>query len=363
MSKFNNLLYGAKSRVFFSEHEDHIRTQNIRLLGRIIFVMTFIISCCALFNLSYSDVTPIRLTYMAFAFLFVFLSLLHYFVFRNTMQMTIFYYVLVMELIFAFLVLIGPVFDPTVIGVFIPVFFIMMPLCAIAPLSIILLVTVIDLVIFSSVTWYFKAPDIALYDTIDAVISSIIGISIGYSVLSSRLSEIVAYDKVAEYSETQMSRALEFAYTDYITGGKSRCALSLVQRDTNLAIEAGATPRFAILLCDINDLRKINETAGHKAGDAAIMDCYQALCSVFHPDSVFRLGGDEFFVFLTDEEYARRASLLSSVREISNFGEGRSFAYGMAVFVPGADQCVDDVYVRADQAMYRCKAIMKGTEA
>ena len=55
-------------------------------------------------------------------------------------------------------------------------------------------------------------------------------------------------------------------------------------------------PGFAITILDVNDLKKVNDNEGHKAGDQFIRDACRIICTTFKRSPVFRVGGDEFAV-------------------------------------------------------------------
>ena len=55
---------------------------------------------------------------------------------------------------------------------------------------------------------------------------------------------------------------------------------------------------FAIVMCDVNDLKLINDTRGHSFGDEMIQRASRMVCGVFAHSPVFRVGGDEFAVVL-----------------------------------------------------------------
>lgn len=65
--------------------------------------------------------------------------------------------------------------------------------------------------------------------------------------------------------------------------------------------EIHGTSSVSIMSCDINGLKKMNDTKGHAAGDQLIIDCAAALSKAFGNDNVYRIGGDEFVVLMTDE--------------------------------------------------------------
>ena len=87
------------------------------------------------------------------------------------------------------------------------------------------------------------------------------------------------------------------------------------------------------------------------------------ICSVFKHSPVFRIGGDEFAVIMQGEDYENREVLLSTLKAnvLSNRESGLvTLAAGMSVFRPMEDSHVEDVFNRADAAMYENKKQLKG---
>ena len=71
---------------------------------------------------------------------------------------------------------------------------------------------------------------------------------------------------------------------------------------------------FGIVVCDINDLKLINDTRGHRFGDEAIQRASRMICEIFKHSSVFRIGGDEFAVVLSGVDYEKRKELLERLK-------------------------------------------------
>ncbi|MFR0979352.1 MAG: GGDEF domain-containing protein [Holdemania filiformis] len=68
---------------------------------------------------------------------------------------------------------------------------------------------------------------------------------------------------------------------------------------------------------DMNGLKQVNDTLGHAAGDRALREIASALKTVFlcrQPDSVFRVGGDEFCVLLSDVDKAEATACLNQLK-------------------------------------------------
>ena len=57
---------------------------------------------------------------------------------------------------------------------------------------------------------------------------------------------------------------------------------------------------IAIIMCDLNGLKRINDTKGHEAGDRYLCDAAEGMMSCFGEKQVYRVGGDEFIIVLLD---------------------------------------------------------------
>ncbi|MDO4807137.1 MAG: EAL domain-containing protein [Coriobacteriales bacterium] len=159
-----------------------------------------------------------------------------------------------------------------------------------------------------------------------------------------------------------LNMANRIARRDELTHTKNKTAYRETERDLQDQIDEGGAS-FGIVVCDINDLKIINDTAGHKAGDDYIKASCSLICNVFRHSPVFRIGGDEFVVILQGQDFANRASLLSGIRrradENVRIGEGPVVATGLAEYQPYEDHSVGDVFNRADTQMYEEKARLK----
>lgn len=120
--------------------------------------------------------------------------------------------------------------------------------------------------------------------------------------------------------------------------------------------------RAALLFLDVDDLKGINDTFGHAAGDEALRTIAHVLTSnVRSTDIVARIGGDEFALLLgaiqehdVDLKIAQLTAGIAACRV--GFGEGAanlSATFGHA-FIHPEDQA-DKVLARADSQMYRSK--------
>ncbi|MGU3432666.1 GGDEF domain-containing protein [Actinomycetes bacterium M1A6_2h] len=109
-----------------------------------------------------------------------------------------------------------------------------------------------------------------------------------------------------------------------------------------------------VVYLDVDGLKKINDTSGHDAGDAALVRLAAALQSAFRSDDIIaRVGGDEFVVVLPRADLGVATTLGSEALAALTTAD-ISASVGVAVWTPGPEKPeLDDMIMRADRAMYR----------
>ena len=153
------------------------------------------------------------------------------------------------------------------------------------------------------------------------------------------------------------------AFTDPLTGVKSKHAFILNQKQIDAAIAENTANEFALAVCDVNGLKVINDTLGHKAGDEYIVQACHMICDIFQHSPVFRTGGDEFVVILTGRDYLIRKELVLALhdRSVEHIGSnGVVVSGGLSEYRPGEDKSFHAVFERADALMYEEKKLLKG---
>jgi diguanylate cyclase (GGDEF)-like protein len=158
-----------------------------------------------------------------------------------------------------------------------------------------------------------------------------------------------------------LSVAQQRATRDSLTGVRNKHAYADAERDLDDLIESTEDPAFAIVVCDVNDLKRVNDTQGHKAGDQYIREACSVICDAFKRSPVFRVGGDEFAVICRGHDYDHLDEIVAVIEGHNVRGKdagGIQIAFGAARF--NADESAEVVFDRADRRMYRHKAQMKG---
>lgn len=163
------------------------------------------------------------------------------------------------------------------------------------------------------------------------------------------------YERIQEY--TSYINAL--AYRDSLTGIKNSTAYTEAISELNKEINRD-NPQFGVLVADINNLKQTNDEYGHDVGNDLIVRTSKILTDVFKTSSIFRIGGDEFAVILKDSDYNNYHKLLICFDEAcsQNFitvCEDKipiSIARGVSLFDSQIDRVYEDVFSKADHAMY-----------
>jgi diguanylate cyclase (GGDEF)-like protein len=148
------------------------------------------------------------------------------------------------------------------------------------------------------------------------------------------------------------------AVTDDLTGIYNRRGF-LASATHHLKLAHRNSQDALLLYCDVDNLKGINDTFGHEAGDLALTRAAEALTATFRDSDILaRLGGDEFAVLASDASIASRQVIVPRIEqslEKANIRESRfklSFSIGMARFDPRAASTLGELMAHADWDMY-----------
>jgi diguanylate cyclase (GGDEF)-like protein len=150
----------------------------------------------------------------------------------------------------------------------------------------------------------------------------------------------------------------ELAFKDSLTGLANRRALDeRLEEAVTTATESGRD--LSVALCDLDDLKQINDSLGHQAGDEALARAARVLrdsVEKWPGAMVARIGGDEFCVLLPDSSAdAARAAVEAAMARLTESGEPRlTLSCGIASVGNGAKRPADLVRA-ADAAQYTAK--------
>ena len=175
------------------------------------------------------------------------------------------------------------------------------------------------------------------------------------------VSNIDARIKREQEYANNLTEARNKANIDALTGVKNKHAYADAEANLDRRIRENQPVAFAVTVCDVNGLKKINDELGHQAGDQFIRNACMIVCKVFAHSPVFRIGGDEFAVISQGADYENIDRLLDQIAEHNQKNAdaaGVVIACGMSKF--NNDNNVAAVFGRADALMYENKKKLKG---
>ncbi len=153
---------------------------------------------------------------------------------------------------------------------------------------------------------------------------------------------------------------------DKLTGLANR-ALVMEQLTAALTVPEQGSGRVAVLFCDVDRFKEINDSLGHAAGDRLLAGIARTLqLAAREYDTVGRLGGDEFVVIARKINHREEATGLagrvlraaSRAVDLDGCPTPPSLSIGVALSAPGDD--ADTLLAAADRALYRAKAGGRG---
>ena len=192
------------------------------------------------------------------------------------------------------------------------------------------------------------------------VIAALLGEQVLTRIENLRLTDQMQY-AVSTLRASQVE-LVHFALHDSLTGLPNRVLFG-DRIEHALARRTSPTRRVAVLLCDLDSFKDVNDTLGHSSGDEVLIAAAERLSSCVRPaDTVARIGGDEFAILLDDasgaDEVASVAARVCSAMRTPFAIAGRDFIVNASVGVAMASQQdtrSEKLLQDADVALYAVK--------
>lgn len=177
---------------------------------------------------------------------------------------------------------------------------------------------------------------------------------------------VIQRAQMVESTMADNARLEQLAQTDPLTQLLNRRALT-----ERIAAEMERTLRYdstmALLMIDLDHFKRVNDTYGHLVGDDVLRDVAPLLSDTIRTaDIVARYGGEEFLVLLPETDDAGAESFADRIRraiETHPFASDSlpeplrlTASIGVAVYPAARIESVEDLFARADAALYRAKA-------
>jgi len=150
------------------------------------------------------------------------------------------------------------------------------------------------------------------------------------------------------------------AFTDVLTGLPNRARFNEVLK-SSVALNASS-----LLLIDLDNLKSVNDTFGHAAGDELISAVARNLATAVSPVPAYRLGGDEFAVILdvVEESAVKDAAnrIIAAISQPTPCNGHTTFpTVTMGIALSDGSSAVEDVRHNADIALYHAKELNRGS--
>lgn len=151
------------------------------------------------------------------------------------------------------------------------------------------------------------------------------------------------------YEQAEADRLEKLSLSDALTGVCNHNAYLQETSYGAAALELGTV----FVMADVNGLKRANDTLGHAAGDRLLRTAAQYLAALFGKEHVYRVGGDEFVVLVTDMAVSQVAARLRNIQQQLEEMDV-SIAVGTAA-CDAAHRTYKELKAEADAAMYKDK--------
>ncbi|WP_354623303.1 diguanylate cyclase [Psychromonas sp. MME2] len=176
------------------------------------------------------------------------------------------------------------------------------------------------------------------------------------------ISNYIAIKEDITALKNAKQRIFEMANHDALTGLPTR-RLSMDRLEKYIATAKRNKTKVAVMFVDLDGFKNVNDTLGHDAGDFVLKETAARLCStVREVDTVARIGGDEFWIFLTDIADSKAISVIADkiiktitlAYDVEDTQINIGASIGIAIYPDHGDNSVELIKL-ADKAMYKVK--------
>ena len=173
-----------------------------------------------------------------------------------------------------------------------------------------------------------------------------------------------SFKKLSGNMKAHINALNEQAFIDSLTHVKNKGAFLLAIEELQEQINNGSIdPNFALGEFDCDSLKRINDEHGHDKGDLYLQKACRTISDVFKRSPIYRVGGDEFFIVLKNEDFHNLNFLLERLdKVIDGINTAAEYPWekvylsrGFAIYDPVEDNIVQKTMQRADMLMYENK--------
>lgn len=173
-----------------------------------------------------------------------------------------------------------------------------------------------------------------------------------------------SFKKLSGNMKAHINALNEQAFIDSLTHVRNNGAFLLAIEELQEQINNGSIdPNFALGEFDCDGLKRINDEYGHDKGDIYLKKACRTISDVFKRSPVYRVGGDEFYIILKNEDFHNREFILGRLDKVIDEINATAeepweqvwLSKGFAIYDPAEDNIVQKIMQRADMLMYENK--------
>ncbi|MCC5827310.1 response regulator [Alkalimonas sp.] len=177
--------------------------------------------------------------------------------------------------------------------------------------------------------------------------------------LFARINNLISANRLVDQLTRERQRLLELATKDHLTGLYNRHFMGEVAKRRFAEASKQQLP-LSLLVIDIDHFKQVNDQHGHHIGDKVLKRLAEALREQFsEQDCIARFGGEEFVVLLhqcdLDDATAKAQQLCERLQQLKPEGIATSVSIGVTSLNPAQTEYFDEVFARADKALYQAK--------
>lgn len=126
----------------------------------------------------------------------------------------------------------------------------------------------------------------------------------------------------------------------------------------NNACEEFESKSGVCIVVDLDNFKNANDTFGHSVGDEIIKECGVLLKNIFGEKNTFRISGDEYYIFVSNENFDNQLSELKNTLEINNILKKYFISMSVGYFFKNSEMGILEGFKKADAGMYKAKKIV-----
>lgn len=178
--------------------------------------------------------------------------------------------------------------------------------------------------------------------------------------LTPMVAVLVALAFLVAFGAQMIADVQHEAYRDYLTGLLNRRGFDKQVQLELSNVRLGPEPP-AVMIADIDNFKKINDTFGHAVGDQVIALVASVLSTIGNPDAVGRTGGEEFGLFFTGRSTRALIEVAAGIRtklrasKLQDLPDGYPITISIGIHVKHSDETFTQMMSEADASLYRAK--------